>query len=345
MLFTLKAGEKTDLELKPIAFYSLSKLGKLEKDLENVLSGYMINYGIMPIYQERKGQAVADIYALDRNGDLYIYELKKDSSGDGSVSQLLRYTEEAGQYTFEDIERNYRSYRNNNTENLQVAHKECFGLEIPLDKTQFNNNQKLYVIANGADDRLKKTINYWKEKGIEIDFIPYRLYKTGSKDEYYFEISFKPYDDHYNPGECKGVLFDTNVSGEGNDFLASMIAKHRISALADKKDSVKCFNPGDYVFYSHKGRGIVAGAIVISRKAKEDKSNDELYHDVKFFTQTPTNFSKEIPAMPFSRVKAITGFNFYWARTDKRPYLSKEMSELLKVELLKIPELSELKNI
>ena len=37
--------------------------------------------------------------------------------------------------------------------------------------------------------------------------------------------------------------------------------------------------------------------------------------------------------MPFRKVREITGKSFYWARTIKVPYLSKEEAEKLVVEL------------
>ena len=40
--------------------------------------------------------------------------------------------------------------------------------------------------------------------------IPYRVYKI--EGSYYFEFFSLPYDQHSNPGNAKGIIFDTNLT-------------------------------------------------------------------------------------------------------------------------------------
>lgn len=59
--------------------------------------------------------------------------------------------------------------------------------------------------------------------------------------------------------------------------------------------------------------------------------------DVTFSTPTPKK-GEEIKAMPFNKVSEITDKSFFWARTIKVPYLSKEEAENLATELKKYLE-------
>jgi len=158
--------------------------------------------------------------------------------------------------------------------------------------------------------------------------LPYRIYELN--DEKYFEFFALPYDKHRNPSFTKGVLFDTNRSYD-EDAIWYMIKNRRVAAFGGAKESIRCINPGDIIFFSHKCSGLVAAGRV---KRGNIESPDEytLYRDVEFITPVPKK-GQEIPAMPFPKVSEITGKSFFWARTIKVPYLAKEEAENLAKEL------------
>lgn len=95
--------------------------------------------------------------------------------------------------------------------------------------------------------------------------------------------------------------------------------------------TVKYVYPGDIVFFSHKWTGLVAAGRVKkgSIKSPDDKT---LYRNVEFITPIPKR-EQPIKAMPFGKVSKITGKSFFWARTIKVPYLSKDEAEILAKEL------------
>ena len=69
---------------------------------------------------------------------------------------------------------------------LKTAHKDAFQLDAALPESQFNCKQKLILVGNTADSKLVQTVQYWQEKGVDIDFMPYRFYEIGG--EMYFEF-------------------------------------------------------------------------------------------------------------------------------------------------------------
>ncbi|MTI67518.1 MAG: hypothetical protein FH753_13110 [Firmicutes bacterium] len=329
-----------DNTIEPLAFVDFSDQNKLEKDLENLLAENLFsklfeNTPLLTIFQERFRQGEADIYALNKFGDLIVFELKRSKAGRGSIDQLFRYVTEAGEWTYTEIENKLRIYNKDNEEyndmSLSEVHQDVFSLDKQLKEDEFNNQQHMWIVGSAADNSLIRAVNFWKQKGLSIDFFPYRIYEIDN--EFYFEFFAKPYDVHVNPSTRKGVIFDTNKTYDPDSF-ESMITQNRISAYGDRKKAVTSLEKGDLVFYSHKGYGIVGAAKIIGRKIKKE-NNNEWYWDVELLTPKPQDF-KNPKAMSFKEVQKVTDKSFYWARTQKVPYLTYEESEHLLEELRQV---------
>ena len=334
MLFKLNM---TDKSLDAVPYADLARLAHVEKDLENLMAENLFGTlfeepPLFPFFQERSMQPEADIYALSARGDLVIFELKRSVADRDALSQLLGYAQKASQWRYADLQRMYCKYgeQSQNVE-LAEAHQLAFALEVALPEADFNREQHLWIVGNAADAGLVAAVDYWKRQGLSIDFFPYRVYELGS--ELHFEFFAKPYDTHTNPGDRKGVLFDTNRTYD-ESALKTMLRKKRISTFGGN-EAVKYLARGDLVFYTHVGVGVVCAGEVRSSAPKKDDSAEqrELYHDVTFCTPIPEEVDDKMQAMPFRRVQEVTGKSFYWATTAKTPYLNFEEAEKLRDEL------------
>ena len=333
MLYKLGSTNGRFDTLEPVAFKDFSSFGNLEEDLEDLIANNILNVlfeeaSLMPVFQERQWQPEADIYALNEKGELIIFELKRESAGEDAVTQALRYAQDAGQWSYATLQSKYRAYREKEDADLLAEHKDTFELEHKLDTKEINNKQRLVIIGSAADDSLINAVDYWKHQELSIDFLPYRVYELNG--EKYFEFFALPYDKHSNPSHIKGVLFDTNRTYD-EDSIWYMIENSRVAAFDDAMRWVNYVNQGDFVFFCHKGEGIVAAGQV---QKGNIKSPDEhtLYRDVEFITPVPKK-GEERYAMPYSNVYEITGKSFYHAKTLKVPYLAKEEAENLAREL------------
>lgn len=332
MLYKLGSSKGDFDTIEPVGFKDFSSFGKLEKDLEELIAKSILDVlfedsSLMPIFQERQRQAEADIYALNEKGELIIFELKRGSASEGALHQALRYAQDAGQWSYSTLQNKYQQYTGDNFDLIR-AHKEAFNLEHALDAKEINNKQHLFVIGSAADDTLLDAVDYWKRQGISIEFLPYRIYELGG--DKYFEFFALPYDKHKNPTDTKGVLFDTNKSWDENSIWYMMENKC-VAAFGESKRFVRYLHPGDIIFFSHIGAGLVCAAKVRNGDIKAPNENT-LYRDVEFITPIPKKDEK-IKAMTFRKVSEITGKTFFWARTIKVPYLSKDESEILSKEL------------
>jgi hypothetical protein len=331
MLYELKMENENYTKIEPVGFNDFSDFGKTEKYLENLISENQFSTlfedgSLMPIFQERQWQPEADIYALNSKGELLIFELKTSTAGENALHQILRYAQDANNWTYSTLETKFQHYEKT-TDSLKESHQKAFDLVEPLLEREFNQKQKLLIIGNAADDNLISAIDYWKSNGINIDFIPYRLYKLGNK--VYFEMFSKPYDRHINPAKSKGVLFDTNMTYDSN-ALWEMFNNDMVAAYGDAKKVIYHLNKQDIVFLSHRGAGIVGACIIDGEVIRKD--DNTWYRKATYLTEKFPD-SESLKAMPFWKVKEILGKNFYWAKTIKVPYLSYIEAKTLLTEL------------
>ena len=337
MLYKLHAMSGKFDKIEPVAFKDFASFGKKEKDLEELVAQSILDVlfeeaSLMPIFQERQYQPEADVYALNKKGELTIFELKRGAAGEDAVQQALRYAQDAGQWSYRQLQKKYWQYTESESD-LCHAHKKAFDLEHALDPREINSKQHLIVIGSAADEGLVNAVDYWSRQGVSISFLPYRVYELGV--DHYFEFFALPHDRHQNPSDTKGVLFDTNQSwDEGSIWY--MIENSRVAAFGDAQRFVEYVHPGDIVFFSHKGVGLIAAARV-KKGRLQTPDDDTQYRDVEFLTPIPKR-GQQLRGMPFSVVSEVTGKSFYWARTIKVPYLSKIEASNLAEELKKYLE-------
>jgi hypothetical protein len=334
MLYKLTLDNKNSDRLEPVPFYELSELSKIEKDLENLIAHNLLDKlfednALMPIFQEKPLQSVADIYALNAQGDLVIFELKRGIANDEAMIQILRYTQAAGQWSYDRINNYFK--KTNPERELTAAHQDAFQLDRALTPAEFNRDQHLYVVGSATNDTLAKSLTYWKSKGLSVEFIPYRIYSIN--EQLYFEFFSKPHDIHINPNQTKGVILDTN-STYNAECVWEMIEYKRAAAYGGQAYFVDYIKKRDYVFLSHRNYGIIAGGVVTSNAKVE--SEEEKFVEVKWQTKVPTKNEGIKNYLHFSAVTKLLGHGFFWARTLKTPYLTKEESEILLDELKKV---------
>lgn len=282
--------------LRPVARKTFSDLGLLEEHLEKVVIENMARLipenQLMVISKERKGQEAADIYALDKKGDLHLFELKRWQSIPQNVLQVLRYGQIFGQYDYEDLQTKLREYHKDKNIDLAQKHYECFedAITSKLKESDFNRDQHLVVITDGLDQVTLKAIRYWKSKGLKIRSLVYRVYSV--KQDLFME--FGP----YNPEE--EVLLDepdgnyivnTNLTW-GPDAYKEMLAQRKASAWGDRRYGIQGIKRGDTVFLYHNRVGVIAFGKAQNGYMKNDE-REEYYVPLKFDWQVDPDTERE----------------------------------------------------
>lgn len=257
-----------------------------EKDIEVFFAAHLneiiLEDQLMLIGQERAMQEEADLLALDRSGRLYIFELKRWQSKAENLLQVLRYGQIFGRYKYEALQSLAKRHQKLDGD-LREKHKLHFELDDALTESAFNHDQVFVIITNGIDHDTLEAIQYWKNKGIKIDSLTYRFYKTDTEPLIWFDV--------YNPDQ--DVIFEenpeifcinTNVTYMA-DAWSDMLRQGRVSAYYDRKYAVSRIPKGSTIYLYHTGNGIIAKGKTTNVYQKgpcDGNPDEEFYVPVKF---------------------------------------------------------------
>ena len=138
-----KLNKDTDREnYSKVNRVTLADIGWKEKDLENLISNniqdFISSNDLMTIFNERVRQEEPDILALDQNGDLYFFELKRWSGKQENLLQVLRYGQLFGKSNYDELNIMYQNYQNNKDVSLAEDHFRYFRVRgcVQIDVSQ-----------------------------------------------------------------------------------------------------------------------------------------------------------------------------------------------------------------
>jgi len=198
-----------------------------------------------------------DILALDERGVLYIFELKRWEGRSENLLQALRYGQKFGRYDYEKLNWYYQSYshRKGDGISLDTAHREFFGLDSPVPREKFNHEQQFVIVTNGLDYDTWDAIAYWKQKGLRITPLIYRLFRMNSE----LFIDFDPYGPIPDaPKQLQGGLFVVNTNKTYMpDAYKDMVTMRKASAYYGNKYSISGIKSGNIVCLYHVDTGVI----------------------------------------------------------------------------------------
>jgi len=144
--------------------------------------------------QVRLDTGVADLVACDQFGNMVVGEVKIGRSGSGSaseetiLSQPQNYAQSLATHDYEELNRIYCEYREDLQEGrwdiefeehtpqtLGEAFEATFGRSLEPD--QFNDRQRLVIIAETITARTERNARYLLEQGIDIQCQEVRLFQ------------------------------------------------------------------------------------------------------------------------------------------------------------------------
>ena len=277
-----------------VAIQGAHQVGLLEKHVEEFFGSHIneiiLEDQLMLIGQERLGQEEADLFALDRKGTLYIFEIKRWQSAPENLLQVLRYGQIFGRYEYEqlqDLARRHQKLEGN----LRQKHREHFDLSDVLKESDFNQEQVFVVVTNGVDRDTLGAIRFWGKKGLRIQSLTYRLYSIGDQPYIFFEV-FNPEQDVLLEVESRFFIVNTN-SSYMEDAWRNMISGHKAAAYYNRKYAVTGITRGSTVFLYHNVVGIIAKGRATSSYKKADYGDDA---DEEYYIPLQMSWAVDDPA-------------------------------------------------
>lgn len=266
---------------------------------------------LLLLMQSRQWQEEPDLMAIDKEGKLYIFELKAWESRSENILQVLRYGQIFGSYKYEDLNRLYRKFENEG-KSLKEAYLAIFGKELAEEK--FNNAQVFIVMTNGIDYKTREAIQYWRQQRLDVRPWIYRVYQ-GSNSAMQLEISiFTSIDNPYEDISEGYQILNTNIRNSLDDHESMLNEKIAAAYFSPWKHKIENLSKGDIVFLYHSGVGIVAvgkasGKLQIRNYHKDQKHVDEEY------LMKLNQFHLLDSPMSASEIKDITGVNHRFMST------------------------------
>ena len=260
---------------------------------------------LLLLMQSRCWQEEPDLMAVDRNGKLYIFELKAWESQATNLLQVLRYGQLYGTSKYSDLDGWYKR-ATNAAQSLKATHAAKF--EVDLSEEQFNRSQVFIVMTNGLDYRTRQAIQYWRSCGLDVRPWVYRVY-PGQADEMLLEISaFRVEDNPYEDLAEGYYILNTNISNSQEDH-DDMLQNRKAAAYFDPwKFKIERLAKGDVIFLYQSGVGIVAlgeadGKLLKAPYHGKLENLDEEY------AMRLLRFQTAAPPLTAAEIKKITGVN------------------------------------
>lgn len=260
---------------------------------------------LLLLMQSRRWQEEPDLMAIDKDGKLFIFELKAWESRSDNLLQVLRYGQIFGNHKYEDMNSLFIKFEKDGKE-LKDAFKAVFGKELDIPK--FNSNQVFVVVTNGIDHKTREAIQYWRGRGLDVRPWIYRVYKRNNS-ELLIEISaFATEDNPYEDIAEGYYILNTNSSNDEEDH-ESMLREHIAAAyFSPWKNKIKNLSKGDIVFLYQSGFGIVATGKVSGTLKKRNYHNDPKHIDEEYYMKLEQFYLLKSP-MKAAEIKEITGVN------------------------------------
>ena len=292
----------------------LSSFGWKEKNLQEMLSNHIQDListsELLTIFNERDLQEEPDILALDKHGDLYIFELKRWSSNQENLLQVLRYGQLYGNSNYDELNEMYKKY--SKTEIVQAElydiHSQYFGLDgsSRLSKEYFNQKQHFLIVTNGLDQKTVEAIIYWKKNGLNIDAIVYWVFEING--DYFIEFNMYSPIEGFLEYESNSYILNTNYSNN-IQHTDDMLKEHKAAAYYPGwREKIDKIQKGDTVFLYKSGAGIIAYGIATGKRESRDCDG---HPEFEYFMKLDKFVELKAP-MSASMMKSITGqgFNF-----------------------------------
>jgi len=263
------------------------------------------------LMQSRHWQEEPDLMAIDKNGHLFIFELKAWESHPSNLLQVLRYAQLYGPSKYADLDAWYKK-ATDPSQTLKVAHAAKFATD--LDEGAFNKKQVFVVMTNGLDYRTREAIQYWRSCRLDIRPWVYRLY-DGTPNEILLEMSAFRVDDNPYEDIAEGYyILNTNISNDQTDH-DDMLANHKAAAYFDPwKYKIERLAKGDVVYLYQSKVGIVAVGKADGKLVKAPYQGNSAHPDEEYYMKL-LDFRKVDPPMTAADVKRVTGVDYVFMQT------------------------------
>lgn len=129
-------------------------------------------------------QTSFDLVACDREGNTIILELKRGRSPRDVIAQALDYASGLRNTEYDQLADWYRDFRKQHGietptfDELREAHAEYFELDDSLSKREFNQDQRLLLLADEFDEKTLAVADFLREHEIDVICVVHQTFQA-----------------------------------------------------------------------------------------------------------------------------------------------------------------------
>lgn len=311
----LKVDTKT-FEAEKVRGVRLKQFGLDERKLQGVLFRSLERLfpddELLLLMESQRWREEPDLMALDRDGNLFIFELKAWESSAENLLQVLRYGQIFGQYQYPALDGLYRERRNDHP-SLLAAHRAKFEVNLPEDA--FNRKQVFVVMTNGLDHATREAVRYWRSANLDVRPWVYRIYGGESDHDMLLEIAaFRVEDNPYEDLAEGYYILNTNIQGDEEDHLDMLTNRKAAAYFEPWKFKIERLTKGDVVFLYQSGRGIVAMGEADGQLVRAPYHGDQDHADQEYYRKLNQFQIVEKPVTA-AEIKRVTGVAYCFMST------------------------------
>ena len=149
--------------------------------------------GVDILYIGRQGTydegGIFDILGIDRAGNTVVVELKRDMAPRGVITQALEYASDIRNASYEYLDDEYEAFlreeqgHQDDIQSLREAHADYFELEEPRSPNEFNNEQRIIIVADELNkNKLLSMADFLREHDIDVIAVEYNTFRDDDQD-------------------------------------------------------------------------------------------------------------------------------------------------------------------
>ncbi|MGM7634472.1 hypothetical protein [Bacillus sp. Hm123] len=125
-----------------------------------------------------------DLLAIDKEGNLVIIEVKRDTTGSGVDFQALKYASYCARLSPTDILEVYEDYSSVHAPSTNAKDELVEFLEVDSEEELnniLNNNQRIIIVGKDIDKRILSVCTWLYENSIDVKCVTIKPYKLGDQ--------------------------------------------------------------------------------------------------------------------------------------------------------------------
>jgi len=284
MIYSIARDRSAGPKARPTT--NLSALGWQEKDLEGYLAKHLpevVGDDLFVIGRSSPFEEIVDLVALDREGDLWLFELKKVAGTSENLLQVLRYSQLFAQTSIDELDRVFRRYRGTAGDSLAVAFCAHFGFDSQAAGSwgeRIGRRHHLVVVTDGTDDETLSAVDHWQRHGVDVQAWPYRVY-GGDDRSFQLDLPELMTRGRRISRRPAGVfVVNTSRKGETNSKNENFMMEKECALVTNEPWIWKIFNipTGSKVMLYANRIGVIALGIATGERRMEDLAGAKAHY-------------------------------------------------------------------